>query len=163
MPDIEKRIRDVLDGSGLAYEIMPCDPELADTMVFCAHYGVSPEASANLILVKTKTGEKKFAACVVLATTRLDVNKTVRKRLGARKVSFATPEETRAVTGMEIGGVTPLGLPPELPLWVDRRVMERETIILGGGTRASKIEVSPEILTRLAQTEVVDNLALDKT
>jgi len=148
-----------LEQSGFAYEILECDPELADTATFCAHYGHSMEDSANAIVVKSKTGEEKFAACVLLATTRLDVNRTVRKRLGARKVSFADPEETKRVTGMELGGVTPPGLPPDLPLWVDARVMARRIVILGAGTRSAKIRISPEYFRTLPQAEFVDGLA----
>ena len=154
-------VRAALDASGVDYEIMACDPELADTAVFCAHYGHAMEDSANAILVRSKTGAEKFVACVVLATTRLDVNKTVRKRMGARKVSFANPQETKRVTGMELGGVTPPGLPPELPLWVDSRVMARPFVILGAGTRSAKLKISPDYFRRLPQTEIVDGLAKD--
>lgn len=144
-PQIPASVRTALDQSSLDYEILACDPELADTATFCAHYGHSMEDPANAIVVKSKAGEQKFVACVLLATTRLDVNRTVRKKLGARKVSFADPDETKRVTGMELGGVTPPGLPPELPLWVDSRVMEREFVILGAGTRSAKIRIPPNI------------------
>jgi prolyl-tRNA editing enzyme YbaK/EbsC (Cys-tRNA(Pro) deacylase) len=154
-------VRAALDRSGLDYEILECDPELADTAVFCARYGHAMADSANAIVVKSKTGEEKFVACVVLATTRLDVNRTVRKKLGARKVSFADPEETRRVTGMELGGVTPPGLPSDLPLWVDSRVMERRFVILGAGTRSAKIRVSPDYFRKLPQAEIVEGLAKD--
>ena len=159
MSDIESRIRDILEASGLAYKIVDCDPELADTAVFCAHYGYAPEHSANAIVVRSKTGEEKYAACLVLATTRLDVNKVVRKKLGARKVSFASPEETRRITGMEIGGVTPVCLPAGLPLWVDARIMALDDVILGGGNRSTKLIVDPQIFTATPETEVVENLA----
>lgn len=154
-------VRAALDASGVAYEIMDCDPALADTAVFCARYGFAMEDSANAILVKSKTGEEKFVACVVLATTRLDVNKTVRKKLGARKVSFADPEETMRITGMELGGVTPPGLPADLPLWIDARVMARPFIILGAGTRSAKIKLSPDYFHTLPQAEMVEGLARD--
>lgn len=153
------RVHGALEGSGLAYEIMDCDPELADTAVFCERYDVPLTHSANAIVVRSKTGEEKFAACLVLATCRLDVNHTVRKKLGARKVSFATPEETRDLTGMEIGGVTPLGLPADLPLWVDARIMALDYVILGGGGRDTKIRVDPQIFTQTPSTEVVEGLA----
>ncbi len=159
-PQVPPSVRAALAASGVDYEILSCDPELADTAVFCAHYGHALEDSANAIVVKSKTGEEKFVACVVLATSRLDVNRTVRKKLGARKVSFADPEETRRVTGMELGGVTPPGLPPELPLWVDSRVMERPFVILGAGTRAAKIRLSPDYFRQLPQVEIVAGLAL---
>lgn len=154
-------VRAAMDASGLAYEIMDCDRELADTATFCKHYGHAMEDSANAILVRSRTGEEKFVACVLLATMRLDVNKVVRKKMGARKVSFADPGETRRVTGMELGGVTPPGLPADLPLWVDARVMERPFVILGAGTRAAKIKVSPDYFRRLPQTEIVEGLAKD--
>lgn len=153
------RVHAALKGSGLTYQIMDCDPDLADTAVFCERYGVPLTHSANAIVVKSKTGEEKYAACLVLATCRLDVNHTVRKKLGARKVSFATPEETRDLTGMEIGGVTPLGLPEDLPLWVDARIMALDYVILGGGGRDTKISVDPAIFRQTPATEVVEGLA----
>src|SRR3712207_4346050 len=128
---------------GVAHEIIPCDPALADTAAFCAAYGYPPEEAANTIIVVGKAEPPVWAACVVLAPTRLDVNRAVRQRLGTRKASFASAEDTRALTGMEIGGVTVFGLPPELPVWVDARVMTRERIILGGGSRSFKVSVPP--------------------
>ena len=100
-----------------------------------------------------------MALCMVPATHRLDVNRTVRKRLGAKKASFAPPEDTRAVTGMEIGGVTPIGLPPGLPVWVEADVMALDYVILGGGNRISKLKVVPAIFERLADCEIVEGLA----
>lgn len=150
-----------MDAVGVEYGILDCEPEFADTAVFCARYGHAMEDSANAILVKSKTGVERFVACVVLATTRLDVNRTVRKRMGARKVSFAGPEETVRITGMELGGVTPPGLPSDLPLWVDSRVIERPFVILGAGTRSAKIKVRPGYFLRLPQTEIVEGLAVD--
>lgn len=97
-------------------------PRWPDTAA-CEHYGYEPADSANTIIVATKEDPPRYAACVVLATHRLDVNKAVRKRFGARKVSFADPEQTKALTGMLIGGVTAVGLPDDLPLWVDAAVM----------------------------------------
>ena len=88
------------------------------------------------------------------------MNHTVRKKIGARKVSFAGAEETLALTGMDLGGVTPLCLPPDLPLWIDAEVMRRPYIILGGGNRASKIRVTPEIFRLTPNTEIVEGLAL---
>jgi prolyl-tRNA editing enzyme YbaK/EbsC (Cys-tRNA(Pro) deacylase) len=147
-----------LDATGVEYEIIPCDPDLADTAAFCEHYGYALEDSANTIVVVGKADPPVFAACVVLATTRLDVNKAVRKRLGTRKASFADSEQTREMTGMEIGGVTPVGLPTGLPLWVDARVLGRERIILGGGSRDRKVLAPPAVLTALG-AEVIEDLA----
>jgi prolyl-tRNA editing enzyme YbaK/EbsC (Cys-tRNA(Pro) deacylase) len=148
-----------LQQTGLTYEVWPCDPQLADTARFCEHYGVSLENSANAILVRSKTGAEKYALCVVLATHRLNTNHTVRKKLSARKVSFASAEQTRALTGMEIGGVTPLCLPNGLPVWIDAAVMDCEYVVLGGGNRSSKIKADPRILLQQANVEVVPDLA----
>jgi prolyl-tRNA editing enzyme YbaK/EbsC (Cys-tRNA(Pro) deacylase) len=153
-------VQQILARLGVPHEVIPCDPELADTAAFCAAYGYSLEDSANTILVVGKADPPRHAACVLLATTRLDVNRTVRRRLGA-KASFASPEDTRAVTGMALGGVTVFGLPPDLPIWVDRRVMDRDRIILGGGSRSFKILASPAVLRTLPAVEVVEGLALE--
>src|SRR3954468_4267919 len=129
-----------------AYELFACDPALADTAAFCAAYGFALEDSANTIVVVGKSNPPVYAACVVLATHRLDVNRAVRDRLGTRKASFASPDETRELTGMAIGGVTAFGLPAELPLWVDSAVMARPRIVLGGGSRPGKGAGPPPVL-----------------
>jgi prolyl-tRNA editing enzyme YbaK/EbsC (Cys-tRNA(Pro) deacylase) len=148
-----------IDDLGVPYELFPCDPALADTAAFCEAYGFDPDQSANTILVVGKSDPPRFAACVVLATTRLDVNRVVRDRLGARKASFAPAELTAELTGMEIGGVTVFGLPDDMPIWVDARVMERERIVLGGGSRSWKVIAPPAILERLPRVEIVEGLA----
>lgn len=156
--DLRAVIARVLGDSSLEHEIMPCPPELADTNVFCEHYGVPLAQSANTIVVKAKPGDR-FVACVLLADSKLAVNRVIRKRLSARKVSFASTEETRALTGMELGGVTPIGLPLDLTLWVDARVMEQPYIVLGGGDRNSKIKVDPAIFNHIDGAEIVPELA----
>lgn len=161
MQNTDLDLRRQLDALGVPYEIIPCDPALADTAAFCAAYGYPPEDSANTIVVIGKAEPPRYAACVVLATTRLDVNRTVRQRLEVRKASFASQEEARTITGMEIGGVTVFGLPPELPIWVDSRVMARERIILGGGSRSWKVTAAPMILRALVNVEVVEGLAIE--
>src|SRR3954468_7049119 len=148
-----------LDPLGVPYELFPCDPTLADTAAFCAAYGFSPGDSANTIVVIGKSDPPRYAACVTLAPYRLDVNRTVRDRLGTRKASFAPADATAALTGMQIGGVTVFGLPAGLPVWVDSRVMERERIVLGGGSRSWKVIAEPAILSALPGVEVVDGLA----
>jgi prolyl-tRNA editing enzyme YbaK/EbsC (Cys-tRNA(Pro) deacylase) len=140
------------------HELFPCDPALADTAAFCAAYGFSPEDSANTIVVVGKGLPPAYAACVVLATHRLDVNRVIRARFG-RKSSFASPEETRALTGHEIGGVTVFGLPPDLPIWVDAAVMTRDRIVVGGGSRRWKVIAPASILLTLPNVEVVEGLA----
>jgi len=155
------QVRESLDATGVAYEVMDCDPELADTAVFCEHYGVPVEQSANTILVAGKPrggGDKVYVACVVLAHTRLDVNNAVRHRLDVKKASFASADEARELTGMLIGGVTAAALPHGMPLWVDARVMDAAWIVLGGGDRSTKIKAPPAVLTALG-AEVVEDLA----
>ena len=156
---IQARVLEVVAGLGLPYEIVPCEESLADTAAFCAAYGYQPEDSANTIVVVGKADPPRYAACVLLATTRLDVNRTVRSRLGTRKASFAGAEETRRLTGMAIGGVTPFALPAGLALWVDARVMTRPRIVLGGGSRSVKVVGPPQLLTSLGGVEVVEGLA----
>ena len=149
-----------LDSLGIEYEILDCDPDLADTAVFCEHYNIPLSVSANVIVAAGKSDPRQYAACVLLATTRLDVNKSVRKRMGVKKCSFASAEETRDLTGMEIGGVTAVGLPDSLPLWVDNRVMLPNYVILGGGSRSLKIKVSPQIFHSTPNTTIIKDLAL---
>jgi prolyl-tRNA editing enzyme YbaK/EbsC (Cys-tRNA(Pro) deacylase) len=141
------------------YELFACDPALADTAAFCAAYGFDPADSANTIVVAGKSDPPVYAACVVLATHRLDVNRAVRSRLGTRKASFASADETRALTGQQIGGVTAFGLPEGLPLLVDAAVMARERIVLGGGSRSWKVLAPPSILLTIAGVEVVEGPA----
>lgn len=152
-------IIEALDALGVDYDVVACDPALADTAAFCEAYGYELIDSANTIVVAGRAEPPPMAACVVLATDRLDVNRTVRKRLGTRKASFASAEDTVAVTGMAIGGVTPVSLPVGLPLWIDAGVMRRERVIIGGGGRDRKILAPPELLTALPNAEVVDGLA----
>jgi len=159
MTDTLPEIRQFLENTDDPFEVWDCDPNMADTAIFCENYGVSPEKSANTILVKSKIGETKFAICVLLAIHRLDVNHTVRKKLGARKVSFASADETREITGMEIGGVTPLAASEEVPIWIDANVMQCDYIILGGGNRTSKLKVQPQILTSIPNVEIIAGLA----
>lgn len=153
------QVLDTIAGLGVDYEIVPCDPAFADTAEFCAAYGYSLDESANTILVVGKADPRVYVACVVLADTRLDVNGRVKKKLGIRRVSFASADETIEVTGMTIGGVTPFGLPADLPIWIDERVMQPERIILGGGSRDRKVFAAPAILTALPSAEVVTDLA----
>jgi prolyl-tRNA editing enzyme YbaK/EbsC (Cys-tRNA(Pro) deacylase) len=144
---------------GVEHEIVPCDPALADTAAFCEAYGYSPDDSANTIIVVGKGETPRPVACVVLASTRLDVNGVVRRRLEVRKASFASADETMQLTGMEIGGVTAFALPEDLPIWIDAAVMARERIILGGGSRSIKVLTPPSTLAMLDNVTVIDDLA----
>jgi prolyl-tRNA editing enzyme YbaK/EbsC (Cys-tRNA(Pro) deacylase) len=152
-------VRASLESLGVDFEVMECDPALADTAAFVAAYGVPLDRSANTIVVASKGAEPSYVACIVLATTALDVNNVVRREMGVRKASFAAADPVRELTGMEIGGVTPFGLPESLPVLVDARVMEPEWIVLGGGNRSSKLRIAPAILERFPSVRVVRDLA----
>ncbi len=155
----DPRVVEALREAGVPFEEMPCDPELADTAQFCQAYGVPLEQSANAILVASRKPEGHNAVCLVLAHTRLDVNGAVRRRLGVRKVSFAPPELTLELTGQEIGGVTVFGLPEDIPVWVDARVIEPEWVIIGAGSRTAKIKLDPQVFSSLDRFELVEDLA----
>ena len=152
-------VLDQLNELGLSYELVDCDPDLADTAAFCEAYGFSERDSANAIVVLGKSDPPVFAMCLVLADSRLDVNKVVRKKLEARKASFASAEQTIELTGMQIGGVTPFGTTTPLRLWIDSRVMARDRLIIGGGSRDRKLLVPPETLAGHPGAEVIEGLA----
>jgi prolyl-tRNA editing enzyme YbaK/EbsC (Cys-tRNA(Pro) deacylase) len=145
---------------GVPFELLPCDPAHADTAAFCAAYGYPPERAANTIVVASKKEPRQYAACVVLATTRLDVNHAVRDLLGSAKCSFASAEEMRALTGMTVGGVTAFGLPAGLPIFIDARVLDLDWVILGTGGRNGKIRISPDVFRRLPGAKAVEGLAV---
>jgi prolyl-tRNA editing enzyme YbaK/EbsC (Cys-tRNA(Pro) deacylase) len=149
-----------LERLGLSYEVMDCDPALADTAEFCEAYGVPLEESANAILVASKKPEGHHAVCVVLAHTRLDVNGAARRRLGVRKLSFASPDTTRELTAQEIGGVTIFGLPDGMPVWLDGRIRQCRQIVVGAGSRSAKIRLDPSQLADVDGYDFVDDLAL---
>ncbi|GAB2935991.1 YbaK/EbsC family protein [Nonomuraea fastidiosa] len=137
-------------------EVAEIDPELADTAAFCERYGVGMDESANCVVVAAKRGgETRYAACMVLATMRVDVNGVVRRHLGARKASFAPMADAVELTGMEYGGITPVGLPEEWPILVDTRVAEHPRVVIGSGVRRSKLAVSGATLAGLKQAEVL--------
>ena len=154
--------REALDRLGLAFEVMACDPALADTAAFVEAYGVPADRSANTIVVASKGADRRHVACVLLATTSLDVNNVVRREMEVRKASFAAADPVRELTGMEIGGVTPFGLPAEMPVLVDARVLEPDWIVLGGGNRSSKLRLPPSTLRALPSVRVVEGLAYDR-
>ncbi len=156
---IEARVRRFLADARIPYETIACQPDQADTAVFCEVFGIAPEASVNTILVASRKEPKTYAACLVLAHTRLDVNRSVRKEMGVRKCSFASFAETEAVTGMISGGVTPFDLPAEIPILIDARIVGADTMWLGGGSRSLKIGVKADDLARLPNARVVEGLA----
>ena len=149
-----------LDALGLAYKVVPCDPHLADTAAFCEAYGYAADDTANAIVVIGKSNPPSYVMCLVLSSTRLDVNRVVRKRMGVRRASFASADQTKDLTGMEIGGVTIFGSSSDLPLWVDARVMERPSLIIGGGGRDRKLLVPPATIASHPDVTVVEDLGM---
>ena len=158
--DTERRVESVLDELGLPYDVLDCDPDFADTAAFCERYGYAPDECGNTILVASKKEPKQHAACIVRGSARLDVNHTVRRLMGVRRLSFASAEETAAVTGMLVGGVTPFALPSEIPVYVDASVAALDSVILGSGSRSSKIRVSPAVFDKLPSAQVVEGLSM---
>src|SRR5713226_8376953 len=147
--DVERKVAVSLEKLGAPFELMRIDPDFADTAAFCEKYGIPLDHSGNTIIVASKKEPKQYCACLVLATTRLDVNHAVRKLMGAARVSFATAEETPALTGMMIGGVTVFALPDGVRLYVDEQVMALDYVVVGSGSRSSKIKTSPAVLRRI--------------
>ncbi len=144
----------------MAHEVVACDPALSDTAAFCAAYGFSPDEAANCIVVASRRPVGRFLVALVLATTRLDVNGRCCSLMDVRRASFAPAEQTAELTGMEIGGVTPFGLPAALlPVRVDAAVMSRPRVVIGGGDRSVKLIVSPAVLEATGLVEVVEGLA----
>src|SRR5262249_16853963 len=158
MPTPEEIVTAALQKLDIPYELIEIDPAYADTAAFCEKYGYAVERSCNTIVVASKKEPKQFVACVVLAHTKLDVNKRVTKLMGVSKASFASAEEMMALTGMQVGGVTPFSLPAGMPLYIDDRIVALDWVILGGGGRSLKVKTSPEALIKLG-AEVVPGLA----
>jgi prolyl-tRNA editing enzyme YbaK/EbsC (Cys-tRNA(Pro) deacylase) len=159
--EIEDRVRQVLADLGVPYEFIPIDAAFADTASFCERYGFPLDHSVNTIIVGSKREPKQYCACLVLATTRLDVNHAVRKLMGVSRVSFASADDTVALTGMMVGGVTVFALPPELPIYVDEQIMSLGYVILGGGSRSLKVKTSPEALKRLPNLQIIPSLSVE--
>jgi prolyl-tRNA editing enzyme YbaK/EbsC (Cys-tRNA(Pro) deacylase) len=158
-PDIKPAVLLALKDVGAHYSTMDCDPALADTAEFCKHYEIPLDQSANAIVLASKRPSGIHAMFLVLATSRLDANGKGRQLMDARKVSFASTAVTTAVTGMDLGGVTPFGRPQGLSLFVDAAVLDPEWVIVGGGSRDMKIKVDPEVFERLEGTRIIEGLA----
>lgn len=143
-------------------EVAPIDAELADTAAFCAAYDIGLDVSANCVIVAGRRGEvTRYAACMILATTRADVNGLVRTRLDARKASFAPMDDAVALTGMEYGGITPVGIPADWLLLVDSRIVALPQVVIGAGIRGAKLVLPGAALAGLPGAEVIDGLARD--
>jgi prolyl-tRNA editing enzyme YbaK/EbsC (Cys-tRNA(Pro) deacylase) len=142
-------------------EVAEIDPALADTAAFCERYGVSPEESANCVVIAARRGgETRYAACMVAATTRADVNGLVRRHLDARKASFAPVDAVTAATGMEYGGITPVGLPGDWPVLVDEAVAKTGSVVIGSGIRGSKLRLPGPLLAALPAAQVLPGLGI---
>jgi prolyl-tRNA editing enzyme YbaK/EbsC (Cys-tRNA(Pro) deacylase) len=149
-------VASAIAASSLDCRVAAIHPDLADTAAFCAAYAVPLDASANCVVVAGRRGEiSTMAACMVLATDRADVNKTVRKHLDVRKISFASMEEAVSRTGMEYGGITPIGLPEGWPILVDEAAARTEWVVIGSGIRGSKILIPGPALASLPSAEVL--------
>lgn len=146
-------------GSPSELWVAAIDPDLADTAAFCARYDVRPDRSANcVVLAARREGRSWFAACVVLATTRADVNGLAKRQLGASKISFAAMDAAMAASGMEFGGITPLGLPADWPILVDAAVVAADRVVVGSGVRRSKISLPGAALAALPNAVVLAEL-----
>ncbi len=158
--DVETRVMAALEELGVGYELVHIEPAFADTADFCEKYGFPLETSGNTIIVASKRGEKKYCACIVQASARLDVNKTVKRLMGVSRASFASAEETRELTGMMIGGVTAFALPAGLPVYADPNLLSQEYVILGSGSRSSKLKIAPKDLGKIPGVQFIDGLAM---
>ncbi len=159
--ELESSVAECLQKYGIEYKVLFCLPEEADTATFCERYGYELQHASNAIVVATKSEPVQFACCMVLATTKLDVNKKVRQIMDGRKVSFATPEQTKELTGMLIGGVTPFGL-QSIPLFIDAEVMKQPQVIAGGGNRSTKVMLHPEEYKKLPNAKIIEGLAVNR-
>lgn len=157
--EIERRVLARLDELGADYRPIRIDPAHAATADFCRVYSWPPERSANCLVVSGRSDPPRHAACLVAATRQVDVNRTVRRWLGVRKASFASPEEVVELTGMTPHGVTPFGLPVGLAVLIDAALMELPEIVVGGGSRSLKVAVLPSALAALPDASVVEGLS----
>jgi prolyl-tRNA editing enzyme YbaK/EbsC (Cys-tRNA(Pro) deacylase) len=158
---LDPAVTRAIESLGITCEVLPCNPEWADTDVFCANYDIPRDRAANTILVASKSEPKQYSACLVLANTKLDVNHAVSRLMGIKRLSFASADETMAVTGQAIGGVTIFGLPETIPVYVDSRVMSAEYLIVGGGNRSTKIKLPPAELHRIPQV-TISEIAIER-
>lgn len=154
-------VRGALTELKIQFELMECDPSVADTAAFCEHYKIEPAQCANCIIAASKSEPIVYACCLILATCKLDVNKMLCQLLGIKRCSFASAEQTHALTGMIIGGVTPIGV-PSMPIFVDAAVIKSDKVVIGGGNRSSKLLINPHELLKLPGVQIVENLGIQK-
>ena len=156
MVEIHQNIANIYEENIDELEAFECEDQFSDTQSFCDHYGFKIEDSCNAILLKSKKPDEFFALFCVLGSNRLDVNHKVKSLLNAKKISFASKEEAESITNQIYGGISPLGLPSEINVFIDKNVMNREKLFIGAGNRVSKFFLSPELLIELTKAEVLD-------
>ena len=156
MAELHKTVEEIYNTNLDKLEGLECEDEFSDTQSFCDHYGYKIEDSCNAILIKSKKPEDFYTLFCVLGSTRLDVNHKAKSLMGARKVSFASKEEAEEITSQIYGGISPLGLVPEIKIFIDKQVLTREKIFIGAGNRVSKFFLKPESLVELTQGRVED-------
>ena len=157
--NIQHLVETYLKNYNIVHEIIEIDPDFADTVAFCEKYNYPVENSGNTIIVASKKEPKYFVACLVLASYKLDVNKRVKKLMEVSKVSFASAEDTKNLTGMMIGGVTIFGLPDNLPIYLDDKLFQLDYLIVGSGSRSTKVKINPEELKKIPNTMVISGLS----
>lgn len=153
---LDPRVRVALDDAAIAYEVLPCPPDAADTAEFCAAFGVPAAEACNTILVAVKGNPRWYVGCLARADTKIDCNRKVSALVGVKRLSFASQDEAAEVTGQMIGGVTVAGLPSDVRIYIDTRVLENERIVIGGGNRTSKVRLDPRELLKLPCASVQD-------
>jgi prolyl-tRNA editing enzyme YbaK/EbsC (Cys-tRNA(Pro) deacylase) len=156
MVEIHKTVAKVLETHKDELEIFECKDEFSDTQNFCDHYGFDIEDSCNAILIKAKKPKEFYALFCVLGSTRLDVNQKAKIAMGAKRVSFASREEAEQVTKQIYGGISPLGLPANIQIFIDKKVISREKLFIGAGNRISKLFLSPSSLVEITGGKVLD-------
>ena len=156
MAELHKTVEEIYNTNLDKLEVFECEDEFSDTQSFCDHYGYKIEDSCNAILIKSKKPEEFYTLFCVLGSTRLDVNHKAKSLMGARKVSFASKEEAEEITRQIYGGISPLGLVPEIKIFIDKQVLTREKIFIGAGNRVSKFFLKPESLVELTQGRIED-------
>ena len=156
MAELHKTVEEIYNTNLDKLEVFECEDEFSDTQSFCDHYGYKIEDSCNAILIKSKKPEEFYTLFCVLGSTRLDVNHKAKSLMGARKVSFASKDEAEEITSQIYGGISPLGLVPEIKIFIDKQVLTREKIFIGAGNRVSKFFLKPESLVELTQGRIED-------
>ena len=156
MAELHKTVEDIYNNNLDKLEIFECEDQFSDTQSFCDHYGYKIEDSCNAILIKSKKPEEFYSLFCLLGSNRLDVNHKAKSLMEARKVSFASKEEAEEVTSQIYGGISPLGLVPEIKIFIDKQVLTREKIFIGAGNRVSKFFLKPESLIELTQGRIED-------